>query len=323
MKIAIVGAGLTGCLCAYQLTQLGHNVTVLEKSKGKGGRSTQKRASWGEFDLGAPVIPVSNADFLHFLERLSAQNIAAKWPHKVHQFTDELSIVDQRRDYYVFTDGMNSACHFWLDGIAFVKECYIMHLQKTAGGWWLWDQQERKFGSYDWVVVTAPWPQTHALLKEVIDAVPELQEQDWTSCWAVACQLNQELDTDSQLIYAEHDFPVQTLVLNSAKPMRASEQQIWVAYLSNWLSDRLQKQAVDQVSGIVEQSIQQVFDLQHIKIVHSYQHYWRYARPHPTASALNLMHDSNENISACGDWVAGASIQASYLAVQQLVARFM
>lgn len=323
MKIAIVGAGLTGSLCAYQLKQLGHDVTVMEKSKGKGGRSTHKRAGWGEFDLGAPVIPANNTEFLHFLERLSTQNIAAKWPHKVHQFKGKLTAVEPQRDYFVFTSGMNSACHYWLDGIAFVKDCCIMHLQKTAVGWWLWDQQERKYGSYDWVIVTAPWPQTHALLTEVTDAIPQLHQQDWTSCWAVACQLNHELDTDCQLIYAENDLPVQTLVLDSAKPMRASEQQIWVAYLSNSLSDKLQKQAVGHVADIVEQSIQQIFDLQSAKITRSYQHYWRYARPHPTASALTLIHDTNENISACGDWVAGASIQASYLAAQQVVSRFM
>ncbi|WP_082633257.1 FAD-dependent oxidoreductase [Lacimicrobium alkaliphilum] len=45
-KIAVIGAGVTGSLLAHKLSQDGHTVTVLEKSRGRGGRCTTKRTHW-------------------------------------------------------------------------------------------------------------------------------------------------------------------------------------------------------------------------------------------------------------------------------------
>ena len=37
MKIVVIGAGLSGCVCAWRLAQEGHSVTLLEKGRGVGG----------------------------------------------------------------------------------------------------------------------------------------------------------------------------------------------------------------------------------------------------------------------------------------------
>jgi len=38
MNIVIIGAGISGCSCAFTLRQAGHHVTVVEKGRGVGGR---------------------------------------------------------------------------------------------------------------------------------------------------------------------------------------------------------------------------------------------------------------------------------------------
>ena len=38
MKIVVVGAGISGCVCAYRLAEAGHDVILVEKGRGVGGR---------------------------------------------------------------------------------------------------------------------------------------------------------------------------------------------------------------------------------------------------------------------------------------------
>lgn len=56
MKIAVVGAGLSGLSCAYELTKAGHDVVVYEKDGAVGGRSATRRNGAYPFDIGAQFL---------------------------------------------------------------------------------------------------------------------------------------------------------------------------------------------------------------------------------------------------------------------------
>jgi protoporphyrinogen oxidase len=53
MNIAIIGAGIAGLTCAYELTQQGFDVEVLEKESRVGGRMLTKKKRGLEIDIGA------------------------------------------------------------------------------------------------------------------------------------------------------------------------------------------------------------------------------------------------------------------------------
>ncbi len=55
-KIAVVGAGMSGLACAYELTQAGFEVTVYEKGDSVGGRAGTRRKGHYPFDLGAQFL---------------------------------------------------------------------------------------------------------------------------------------------------------------------------------------------------------------------------------------------------------------------------
>lgn len=52
-NIAIVGAGISGLSCAYELQKAGHNVTVYEKENCVGGRMTSRQKDGFTYDTGA------------------------------------------------------------------------------------------------------------------------------------------------------------------------------------------------------------------------------------------------------------------------------
>ena len=53
MKICVIGAGISGCSCAHTLARAGHQVTVVEKGRGVGGRMATRRMEGARIDHGA------------------------------------------------------------------------------------------------------------------------------------------------------------------------------------------------------------------------------------------------------------------------------
>ena len=64
MKIAILGAGLSGVKLAQLLSTKNYDVHVFEKSRGIGGRLSNKKLSWGNIDFGAQYFTARDNRFL-------------------------------------------------------------------------------------------------------------------------------------------------------------------------------------------------------------------------------------------------------------------
>jgi predicted NAD/FAD-dependent oxidoreductase len=56
MKFVVVGAGISGCVCAYELSKAGHEVVVVEKGRGVGGRMATRRMQGARIDHGAQFL---------------------------------------------------------------------------------------------------------------------------------------------------------------------------------------------------------------------------------------------------------------------------
>jgi predicted NAD/FAD-dependent oxidoreductase len=84
MRIGIIGAGMAGLACAEGLAGQGHEVILLDKGRGPGGRMSTRRmatpAGEAQFDHGAQFFTVRDPGFVHRVEAWIAQGVAAPWP---------------------------------------------------------------------------------------------------------------------------------------------------------------------------------------------------------------------------------------------------
>ncbi|GAB3032594.1 NAD(P)/FAD-dependent oxidoreductase [Bowmanella dokdonensis] len=318
MKFAIVGAGMSGCLLCSYLTAAGHQVTVFEKSRGPGGRSSTKRTDWGSFDPGASFLRTADPDLLEQLQPLEALGIVRPWSVTPYDKTDYFSAQQTHDQFFVFTPGMNAACRFWLQGASLLNSIQITHMQEMPKGWMLWDQQQRKFGLFDYVVVTAPWPQTRHLLSEHLPDIADTRETDWLPCWSVAMQLARPVTDAMPVIYA-HQQLLQLAVLDSAKPDRQAKRQIWVVQFSHPESARLQYTAKDEVARRAASALGELLELPPLQVSHSYQHYWRFARLSPLGHLPGLIHDPERRLMGLGDWSMGGSLPCVFKTAHKAV----
>ena len=84
MKIAVIGAGLSGLTVANQLKQHA-DVTVFEKSRGTSGRLSTRRAEPFIFDHGAQFFTAKTDAFKSHIKPLIEAGIVAPWNARVVQ----------------------------------------------------------------------------------------------------------------------------------------------------------------------------------------------------------------------------------------------
>jgi renalase len=332
MKVAVVGAGMTGCLLANFLNSVNIDVNIFEKSRGCGGRASTKQTDWGQCDLGATIVPAQKDNFIDFMQGLCDQDIVSKWPKEIfvsQQNTGNpppLENFISDREHFVFNGKMNAACRQWIKNANLHTNSLIGQIRYLAGkGWQIKSNDVWHPELFDKIVLTAPWPQSKALIEqsELPIKLPDLS-QSWTSCWSIALKLEQLVASEVDLVYLK-DQSIQTLVRDSGKPLRPqvltpeaeSKNEIWVAQLTNNLSDELGKQGKEKAISIATKGLCELFDLPDKSVSNTYAHYWRYARPRSGQKPLGILSQDN-GLYVGGDWSFGASIESAYEAALTL-----
>lgn len=77
--VLIIGAGISGLLCATELRQQGHSVRILDKGRGLGGRMATRRMSGGRLDHGAQFFTVRDFRLQAYADSWLADGVIKEW----------------------------------------------------------------------------------------------------------------------------------------------------------------------------------------------------------------------------------------------------
>jgi predicted NAD/FAD-dependent oxidoreductase len=97
LKTIIIGAGMTGLSAARVLTKKGHDVIVLDKGRGIGGRMSTRTIEQAKADHGAQYFSVKSSEFKSLIKELVSNNVAKEW-----------HLAQRENIRYIGTKGMNS-----------------------------------------------------------------------------------------------------------------------------------------------------------------------------------------------------------------------
>ncbi|XP_054815292.1 uncharacterized protein LOC129315540 isoform X2 [Prosopis cineraria] len=119
-KVAVVGSGISGAVCASTLARNGVPVTLFESARGPGGRMSQRRENTEDgkellFDHGAPFFSVSTSEALSLVHEWESRGLVSEWKEKFSSFdfcTGKFTDTEQEGSCmrYVGAPGMNSIC---------------------------------------------------------------------------------------------------------------------------------------------------------------------------------------------------------------------
>ena len=324
MKVAIIGAGISGLTAARKLSDLGIHVEVFEKSKGLGGRLSTKRLEWGHVDIGAQYFTARDPRFKTQVNEWVNTGDAALWNLEPHIYKGEqLSPSPDSTQRYVGMPSMNSIAHALAKNITIRFEIQVSTVSQVEHGWQIaTSTQDQVTPVFDWVVVTAPSDQSRALLSGT-----SLEHQIPTSiyhpCWAVALATKGQVPSYIQGIFG--DETISWITRLSSRPNRKTFKHCddcWMLHFSAEWTQQHPKNTPINISEVGLHHLNKALE-QHIseplKAVDEYHHFWRYARVKKDSIQPGPLIDDKNQIAVIGDWVHGGRVEGAYLSALDFV----
>lgn len=151
LQTVIVGAGISGLLIARVLHDSGARVTVLEKSRGFGGRLSTKRVGEAVFDQGAQYFTAKDPRFAAWVERWERAGLVSLWPG------------GEQHGRYIGRPSMTAVPKALAEGLDVKREHKVTALG-CCGDHWCVDVEDHGCMRAERLILTAPMPQSLALL---------------------------------------------------------------------------------------------------------------------------------------------------------------
>jgi len=313
IRVAVIGAGISGLICARALAAHGVSVAIFEKSGGVGGRMATRRTNDGlSFDHGAQYFTVSDSSFGKCVQAWRKEGLIEKWNGRIRvlrQGRIESCNNDKRR--FVGIPAMTSICKYLATDLD-VHLCQeIASLRSIGKSWRPIDKMGKSQGTFDCVIVAIPSAQAARFLEPIPELAKLAERIEMQPCWTVMAVFDQPLPVDCDGAFV-NDSILSWVARNSSKPARSRSKDCWVLHGSvNWSQENFQI-ADEEVKAVLLDEFWRVTDLRPFTPSSIDVHRWRYAKPLAPLDNRCLF-DAISGLGACGDWCLEPRVQGAFL----------
>lgn len=313
LSVGIIGAGVAGLACARRLHDSGISVTLLEKSRGVGGRIASRRLDSGvAFDHGAQYFTVYDQEFDKQVQQWCASGAAAQWNGRIVSLQEGvITELAEPRTRYVGAPTMNTIAKQLAADLVVRTAVTVESIHRVENQWQVNDATNASQGAYDFVVSTAPPIQSQKLLRGLSKCMEqEITKVVMAPCWAVMLQPNAPLEAafDGAFVQAS---PLGWIARNSSKPSRQAKES-WVLHASaEWSQEHLEESPEGVAPKLIE-AFWSATNLPPQSLEWTMAHRWRFALPQNPLPARFLL-DAEQHLGACGDWCGGPRVEGAYL----------
>lgn len=322
-SVAVIGAGISGLICARTLADHGIAVTVFEKSRGAGGRmSTRRTEDDLRFDHGAQYFTARDPRFKRLVNSWQQEGIVSQWQGRIVSIK-EGEVVEEKAgtQRYIAMPGMNAICRHLTGDMTVHYESKVSSLKRCDEQWKLVDDHQSDLGSFDAVIVSAPAPQTAELLSSVSALAEQAQRIRMSGCWAIMVAMEEGLDLPFSGAFVQ-DSPLSWIARNSNKPGRSSQPETWILHASpEWSEANLEREAT-AVAEELSDEFWRASGSRPRPILKRIAHRWRFALPTEPLEERCLF-DSEVGVGACGDWCGGPRVEGAFLSGAAVAGRYL
>ena len=323
-RLAILGAGISGLTLAAELESFAE-VHIFDKARGVGGRMATRYAEPFHFDHGTQFFTARNPEFLTWLKPHLDHGRVAEWTGRVITIQASSDAEPEIRDrpwlepHYVPSPSMNSLGKHLAErkNIHLNTEVAPLYLRDSEG-WHLFDASCNSLGHFDWVISTAPAPQTLRLFAHHLPADAAIARARMQGCFTVMLGFREPWNRD-WIAAKVKGSPIEWIGINSTKPQRNNAVTSVVVHSRNdW--------AQAQIDGDLEMTrirlLEELESLAGLKANHAVffqMHRWRYAIVEPDPDAAPFL-DSDLCLASTGDWCSASRIEDVWLSARSLAA---
>jgi predicted NAD/FAD-dependent oxidoreductase len=211
----IVGAGLSGLSAANDLQQAGHNVLLVDKGRGLGGRLAGRRIGDASFDHGAQFMTTRDQRFAATVQGWIADGVAEEW------YSSFPGSSGESHPRYRGVPTMTAIAKHMATDLNILRSVRVLEIAQSDNQWLVsLDNGEQVTAKS--MLITAPVPQTIDLLAagniQLSDAnQARLELIEYETCIAVMAVLDGPSTIPAPGAMAVHNSPVAWLSDNQQK----------------------------------------------------------------------------------------------------------
>ncbi|MBB6003633.1 NAD(P)/FAD-dependent oxidoreductase [Arcicella rosea] len=295
MKILIVGAGMAGLSAARILAKY-HEVTVIDKGRGVGGRMATRKIGDCQADHGTQYFSVQSANFQALIDQLLTESVVSTW-----------QLAQRTNIRYFGSKGMKMIPKKMSENINVIlneKVCKIVNnkLLAESGNEYFFDQ----------LIITQPVPQIQELLNQSsidISAKDEsvLNSVKYEPCIAVMAVLNKETSIQSGGIILENK-PVAWIADNFQKGI-STKPCVTLHASANFSAENFE----GDLNEIAQKMLESVEEFIPKSSIETYQvHRWRYSLASSRFHETFYQFD-DKSIFMAGDGFGIGNVEGAFL----------
>lgn len=316
---AVIGAGLAGLTFANRFAAHGGSVSVFDKARGPGGRTSVRRADH-ETEEGATLLRfhhgcqyfTADADaFCQALRLWEERGIVTPYTGRVVKLRGGEIVPKKHRNRYIGSPAMNAPAKYLAERLDLRCRRRVEAIQRREGRWHLRTEDGRSSGGYDLVVLAVPAPQAAALLGDAPEGqalAERIRAVRMSAQWAGTFAFDQEPDVPFEAARTEQ-HPV------SAWVMATPGHRTWWTLLAEpaWSEPNLEREAAD----VAQELSAAARDVLGCEPTYAAAHRWRYSRcTQPLGEPF--LFEADSGLAVCGDWCLGNRAEHAYLSGRQL-----
>lgn len=307
MRIAIVGAGISGLSCAEPLHSAGHVIVLFDKGRGAGGRMATRQietaSGTAAFDHGAQYFTARDPGFAAAVEDWAAKAVVAPWPAAGD-------------DAWVGNPGMSAVAKTMSSALAVQWNSPVDGLRRDGGEWFLDPVAEDAF---DAVVIATPAEQAAPLLVAVAPSMAAMaQACPSAPCWTAMVAFDERLATTADIV--RQTGIIGWAARNSAKPGRNAVETWVIQATAEWSRDHLEDTEANVVDALLH-ALALAAGIALPQPIVCIGHRWRYARANARHSGA--LWDAEMRIGAVGDWLIAPRVESAWLSGRMLAERIL
>ena len=327
MKIAVIGAGISGLAAGRELARTGHYVVVFEENSDYGGKLATLKAGKNKehlIDFGIPYIESESGEFGQLLKELQDKDLLRKWEGKYAFRNREGEIQENKKTQpaYFAPKGMNSI------GKYLGRSLDIRFNEKVGGITNIGDNRIKKrtwmlnfptaaTENFDAVIIAAPARQAYGILnltadeREALRLISIIDEVNYTSQFSFVAGYGDISMPEWNILECEDE----AISRISNESLKGSEHGNTLVIYS---SLKFAEQNAGEDKEVVEEKL-----LKHLsKILGGWAalpewkhlYFWKYAMPsNPLPYDYLEFEDEERALALVGGYMNGNNMETAYL----------
>lgn len=303
-RIAVIGSGMAGVTAARHLADAGASVTLLEKSRGLGGRMATRRMEGGATaDHGAQYFTARTPAFQAFIQDGVEGGTFAPWQPEGREG-------DAAADWYVGAPAMNTALKAGAGDMDVQLNTPVAAVAQDGGAVRV-TLADGTSQSFDQLIITTPAPQAADLLRnQHPDMAAALDAVAIAPCWTLMLVFDRPLNTGPDVWRGDHPM-LGWAARNTSKPGRDFVGDSWTVQANPVWSEQNLELDKDEAAALLLSAFQALVGEPLPAISQQTAHRWRYAKT-TTPLGQPFLRDPSGHVYIAGDWCLGARVEYAF-----------